>query len=97
MNGYANKAPFTRECNRSVPFRSVSKSGTIKGCVHIGTLQITSFRSKKWNDETSDANGGTIRNRSVPFRSVPFRSVPFRSVPFLCEQAMRIRSLHIQI
>ena len=34
----------TQSHNRSVP-----KSGTLKGCVHTGTLEITSFRSKKWN------------------------------------------------
>ena len=69
-----SKAPFTRERNRSVPYRSVPKSGTLRGCVHTGTLEITSFRSKKWNDEKNDTKSGTIRNRSVPFP---------------CEQAMR--------
>ena len=69
-----SEAPFTRERNRSVPYHSVPKSGTLRGCVHTGTLEITSFRSKKWNDEKSDTKSGTIRNRSVPFP---------------CEQAMR--------
>ena len=32
-------------------------------------LQIGSFRSKKWNDYTSDRKNGTIRNRSIPFPS----------------------------
>ena len=59
---------------RSISFRSVPKSGTLRACVHTGTLEITSFRSKKWNDEKSDTKSGTIRNRSVPFP---------------CEQAMR--------
>ena len=71
------KAPFTRERNRSVPYRSVPKSGTLRGCVHTGTLEITSFRSKKWNDKISDTKYGTIRNRSVPFP---------------CEQAMRCKT-----
>ena len=71
---FVSEAPFTRERNRSVPYRSVPKSGTLRGCVHTGTLEITSFRSKKWNDEKSDTKSGTIRNRSVPFP---------------CEQAMR--------
>ena len=55
-------ASFTRERNRSVP-----KSVTLRGCGHTGTLQMTSFRSKKWNDKISDAKSGTVRNRSVPF------------------------------
>ena len=61
------KAPFIRERNRSVPHRSVPKSGTLRGCVHAGTLEITSFRSKKWNDKKSDTKSGKIRNHSVPF------------------------------
>ena len=73
-NSSVFRAPFTRERNRSFPYRSVPKSGTLRGCVHKGTLEITSFRSKKWNDEKSDTKSGTIRNRSVPFP---------------CEQAMR--------
>ena len=72
-----DKAPFTRERNRSVPYRSVPKSGTLMGCVHTGTLEITSFRSKKWNDKISDTKYGTKRNRSVPFP---------------CEQAMRCKT-----
>ena len=71
------EAPFTRERNRSVPYRSVPKSGTLRGCVHTGTLEITLFRSKKWNDKISDRKSGTIRNRSVPFP---------------CEQAMRCKT-----
>ena len=71
------KAPFTRERNRSVPYRSVPNSGTLKGCVHTGTLQIISFRSKKWNDKISDTESGTIRNRALPFP---------------CEQAMRCKT-----
>ena len=46
-----NKALFTRERNHSFPYRSVPKSGTLRGCVHTGTLQIALFRSKKWNDK----------------------------------------------
>ena len=66
---HQSKAPFIWERNRSVLYRSVPKSGTLWGCVHTGTLEITSFRSNKWNDKISDTKSGTIRNRSVPFRS----------------------------
>ena len=38
------------ECNRSVPYRSVPKSGTLRACVHTRMLSITQFRSKKWNE-----------------------------------------------
>ena len=44
------KAPFTRERNRSTSFHVVPKSGTLKGGFQMGTFQIESFRSKKWND-----------------------------------------------
>ena len=71
------RAPFTRERNRSVSYRSVPKSGTLRGCVHTGRLEITSFRSKKWNDKISDTKSGTIHNRSGPFP---------------CEQAMRCKT-----
>ena len=72
-----NRANVVLVRNRSVPYRSVPKSGTLKGCVHTGTLEITSFRSKKWNDRISDAKSGTIRNSTVPFP---------------CEQAMRCKT-----
>ena len=60
-------APFTRERNLFVPYRSVPKSGMLRGCVHTGTLEITSFRSKTSNDKKCDTKSGTIPNRSVPF------------------------------
>ena len=44
------KAPFTRGRTRSTSFNIVSKSGTLKGCVQTGTLQMEPFRSKKWSD-----------------------------------------------
>ena len=40
------KAPYTREGNRSTSFRIAPKSGTLKGCVQTGALQIEPFRSK---------------------------------------------------
>ena len=68
------KAPFTRERNRSVPYRSVPKYGTLRGCVHTGTLQIALFRSKtrndkkgyeRWNDKKSD----TLVSSEMTFRN----------------------------
>ena len=38
LKNLKSNAQFTRERNRSVPYRSVSKSGTLRGCVHTGTL-----------------------------------------------------------
>ena len=70
------KAPFTRERNRSVPFFSVPKSVTLRGCVHTGTLQMTSFLSKRWNDKISDTKSGTVRNRSVQFPYGTIRVLP---------------------
>ena len=37
------KAPFTREGNRSVPYRSFPKSGTLRGCVPIGSSVALKF------------------------------------------------------
>ena len=67
----------TRERNCSIPYHSVPKSGMLRGCTHMGMLEITSFLSKKWNDKISDTKNGMICNRSVLF---------------LCEQAMRYKT-----
>ena len=37
---WKNKALFTRVRYRTVPLRSVPKSGTERGCVHTGTEKI---------------------------------------------------------
>ena len=58
-----------RERKRFISLNIVPKSGTLKGCIHVGTLQIEPFRSKKRNDQKSDTKSGAICNRSVPFPS----------------------------
>ena len=50
-------------------FCIVPNSGTLKGCVQMGMLEIEPFRSKKWNDYKSDTKDGTARNGSVLFPS----------------------------
>ena len=47
------------ERNRSTSI--VPKSGTLKGCIQTGTLQIEPFRSTKWSDLKSDTKDGTVR------------------------------------
>ena len=56
-----------RERKRFISLNIVPKSGTLKGCVHIGTPQIEPFRSKKRNDQKSDTQWSNMQS----FRSVP--------------------------
>ena len=52
----------------SKSFHSISVlSG--KWNAQVGTLQITLFHSKKWNDKNGDMTYGMVRNCSVLFRS----------------------------
>ena len=63
------KALFRRERNGTERNAIVPKSGTLRGCVQTGPLQIEPFRSKSWTYSISDTKSGI-----GPFRSVPFPS-----------------------
>ena len=47
----------------------VPKSGTLRGCVQTGPLQIEPFRSKSWTYSINDTKSGIDEFRSVPFPS----------------------------
>ena len=72
VRGYCNfsslcftlvETPFIRERLGTVPYSFVPKSGTLGGCMDVGTLQMNHFRPEKWTGKRSDTNSGTVRNR----------------------------------
>ena len=67
-----SSAPSFRPCsdgNGTERNAIVPKSGTLRGCVQTGPLQIEPFRSKSWTYSISDTKSGI-----GPFRFVPFPS-----------------------
>ena len=63
------QALFTGVRYRTVPPRSVPKSGTERGCVHTGNEKSSGpfqNRSRNWSVRKSEPEIGTIRYRTVP-------------------------------
>ena len=70
------KALFTRVRHRTVPFRSVPKSGTERGCVHTVTEKSQAVRSKT---DPEIGRYGKVNQKLERYDIVPFRSRVNRS------------------